>query len=269
MAPEFDHNYPPLKIGNHSFDSRLITGSGAMTSLNSLKRAIIASGSKMTTVAMRRFDPAVSPQLFNTLLELGVQVLPNTAGCYSAREAILTARLAREALGTDLVKIEVISDDITLLPDPIETLNATEELANDGFTVLVYTSDDPILCRRIENAGASAVMPLGSPIGSGLGILNPYNIETIANYATIPVILDAGIRSASDVAMAMELGCQGVLVASAINRAQNPEAMARALAYGVSAGYIARQSGPIPKQTQARATSQVNGLIDYNVDSSY
>ncbi len=264
MANDNKSNYPPLNIAKYTLDSRLITGSGGMTSLASLSDTIKACGTSMTTVSIRRFDPRMSPHLFVTLRELGIYILPNTAGCFSAKEAILTARLAREALETDLIKVEVIADDTTLLPDPIETLRTTQELVEDGFTVLAYISDDPILARRVEAAGAAAVMPLGSPIGSGLGILNPYNIESIVNYASVPVILDAGIRTASDACLAMELGCDAVLVASAINRAANPPTMAKAISHGVTAGYSARHAGPIPKQMTAHASSTSAGIIDYS-----
>lgn len=266
MTSNSKHKYPALQLGKHSLDSRLITGSGAMTSLEALKRALIASKTSMTTVSMRRFNPSSSPQLFRTLVDLGILVLPNTAGCFTAKEAVLTARLAREALDTDLVKVEIIGDDTTLLPDPIETVEATQTLVRDGFCVLAYISDDPILARRVEAAGAAAVMPLGSPIGSGLGILNPYNIETIVSYATVPVILDAGIGVSSDATKAMELGCDGVLVASAINRAADPETMAYAIALGVEAGYLTRRAGAIAQQRTARASSQTEDAINYSME---
>lgn len=253
--------YPPLVIGGEEVSSRLITGSGGMTSLSALKAALIASKTSLTTVAIRRFEPTRSMGLYKLLGELNLKILPNTAGCYSHKEAILTAKLASEALGTKFIKIEVIADDATLLPDPIETLRATESLANEGFIVMAYCSDDPILARRLELAGAAAVMPLGSPIGSGLGILNPYNIESITNHSNVPVILDAGVGGASDVSQAMELGCDGVLVASAINRAQYPELMAKSLALALEAGYLTRISGRIPKRDQALASSPTEGMI--------
>ena len=255
-----EHRYPPLVVGGHEFASRLITGTGAMTSLAMLRESLVASGTSLTTVAIRRFDPRASVGLFDLLQELKLVVLPNTAGCYSARKAVTTARLAAEALGTDLVKVEVIADDTSLLPDPMETLRATEELAGAGFRVMAYLSDDPILARRAEQAGASAVMPLGSPIGSGLGILNPYNIGMIAENARVPVILDAGVGTASDAALAMELGCSGVLVASAVNRAEDPPRMAAAISAAVEAGYLARGAGRIAKRTQALATSPGEGM---------
>ncbi len=256
------HNYPPLRVSNHEFASRLITGTGAMTSLAMLRASLIAAETSMTTVAIRRFDPHASTGLFEMLEELSLSVLPNTAGCYSAKEAVATAKLAREALGTDLIKVEVIADDATLLPDGLETLRATAELAEAGFCVMAYASDDPILARRLEQAGASAVMPLGSPIGSGLGILNPYNIETIVANAGVPIILDAGIGTASDAAQAMELGCAGVLVASCVNRAEDPPTMARALALAVEAGYLAHSAGRIPKRSSALASSAAFGIAE-------
>lgn len=257
------HNYPPLKVGNHEFASRLVTGTGAMTSLSMLRESLLAASTSVTTVAMRRFDPQFSVGLFDMLAELSLAVLPNTAGCYSATEAVITAKLAREALETDLIKVEVIADDATLLPDGQETIRATAELASAGFCVMAYISDDPILARRVEQAGASAVMPLGSPIGSGLGILNPYNIETIVANAGVPVILDAGIGTASDAAIAMELGCAGVLVASCVNRAEDPPAMARALAYAVEAGYLAASAGRISKRSQALRSSSGEGIAEF------
>ncbi len=259
---EMEHRYPPLVVAGHQFASRLITGTGAMTSLAMLRESLIASGTSLTTVAIRRFDPRASVGLFDLLHELKLEVLPNTAGCYSAREAVTTARLAAEALGTKLVKVEVIADDTSLLPDPIETLRATEELADAGFSVMAYLSDDPILARHAEAAGAAAVMPLGSPIGSGLGILNPYNIQLIAETSHVPVILDAGVGTASDAALAMELGCAGVLVASAVNRAEDPPAMAAAIAGAVEAGYLAHGAGRIPRRAQAVASSPSEGLAE-------
>jgi thiazole synthase len=189
-------------------------------------------------------------------------VLPNTAGCRTAREAVLTAQLAREALQTDWVKLEVVADDETLLPDPVELLAAAQELVADGFVVLPYTNDDPVLARRLERAGCAAVMPLGSPIGSGLGILNPHNIELIVAEAEVPVILDAGVGTASDAALAMELGCDGVLLASAITRSQNPALMAEAMSAAVVAGRLARRAGRIPRRRHAEASSPRTGMAE-------
>ncbi|CAM5724818.1 Thiazole synthase [Streptomyces griseoloalbus] len=217
----------PLVLGGRTFTSRLIMGTGGAPSLDVLERALVASGTELTTVAMRRVDASVQGSVLSVLRKLGVQVLPNTAGCFTAGEAVLTARLAREALGTDLVKLEVVADERTLLPDPVELLDAAETLVDDGFTVLPYTNDDPVLARKLEDVGCAAVMPLGSPIGSGLGIRNPHNFELIVERAGVPVILDAGAGTASDAALAMELGCAGVTLASAVTRAQEPVLMTR------------------------------------------
>ena len=245
----------PLVIAGRSFGSRLITGTGGADNLTVLEEALIASGTELTTVAMRRVDSAGGTGVLDLLKRLEIMPLPNTAGCRSAREAVLTAQLAREALETDWVKLEVIADDRTLLPDAVELLNAAEQLVDDGFTVLPYTTDDPILARRLEEAGCAAVMPLGSPIGTGLGIANPHNIEMIVDGAHVPVILDAGIGTASDAALAMELGCDAVLLATAVTRAKNPPLMAAAMADAVRAGYRARLAGRIPKRFWAQASS--------------
>ncbi|KIX74065.1 thiazole synthase [Streptomyces sp. MBRL 601] len=247
-------------IGGTEFGSRLIMGTGGAPSLEVLERALTASGTTLTTVAMRRLDPGVVGSVLSVLERLAIQVLPNTAGCYTAGEAVLTARLAREALGTDLVKLEVIADERTLLPDPVETLEAAEVLVDDGFTVLPYTNDDPVVARRLEEAGCAAVMPLGSPIGSGLGIRNPHNFELIVEQAQVPVILDAGAGTASDAALAMELGCAGVMLASAVTRAQEPELMASAMRHAVEAGRLAYRAGRIPRRHFARASSPVEGV---------
>jgi thiazole synthase len=190
----------------------------------------------------------------------GVELLPNTAGCFTARDAVTTAKLAREAFETDWVKLEVIGDDRTLLPDPVELLDAAEQLVGDGFVVLPYTNDDPILARRLEDVGCAAVMPLGSPIGSGMGINNPYNIRLIVDQARVPVVLDAGIGTASDAALAMELGCDAVLLASAISRAEDPERMARAFRLAVESGRLARESGRIPRRLHAEASTPMEGI---------
>ena len=202
--------------------SRLLLGTGGFRSLETLAAAIEASGAELVTVALRRVDPAARGSLVDVLDRAGVQLLPNTAGCFTARDAVLTAKLAREAFETDWVKLEVIGDEHTLLPDAPALLEAAEELVDEGFTVLPYTNDDPILARRLEDVGCAAVMPLGSPIGSGQGLLNPYNLRLIRERAQVPVILDAGVGTASDAALAMELGCDAVLCASAISRAEDP-----------------------------------------------
>ncbi|MGV9902710.1 thiazole synthase [Streptomyces sp. NPDC003388] len=252
----------PFLVGGLPLGSRLIMGTGGAPSLEVLERALVASGTELTTVAMRRVDPGVRGSVLSVLRRLGIRVLPNTAGCFTAGEAVLTARLAREALGTDLVKLEVIADERTLLPDPVELLDAAETLVDEGFTVLPYTNDDPVLARRLEDVGCAAVMPLGSPIGSGLGIRNPHNFQLIVEHARVPVILDAGAGTASDVALAMELGCAGVMLASAVTRAQRPETMAAAMRHAVEAGRLARLAGRIPRRHFAEASSPTAGLAD-------
>ncbi|MBV9384074.1 MAG: thiazole synthase [Streptosporangiaceae bacterium] len=249
-------------LAGRSLSSRLILGTGGAQSLDVLRRALDASGADVATVAMRRVTPASSGEgsLLGTLLRAGVRVLPNTAGCHTASEALMVARLAREALGTDWVKLEVVADDHTLLPDPGELLEAARMLVGDGFTVLPYTNDDPVLAGQLERAGCAAVMPLGAPIGSGLGVRNPHNIAMIVERATVPVILDAGIGTASDAAFAMELGCDGVLIASAITRAADPGRMAHAMRLAVTAGHAARQAGRIPRRWHALASSPLAGL---------
>lgn len=245
----------PFVLAGETFTSRLIMGTGGVPSLDVLEAALEASGTEITTVAMRRVDPAAHGSILDVLARCGVRVLPNTAGCYTAADAVLTARLAREALGTNWLKLEVIADEHTLLPDPIELLNAAETLVSEGFLVLPYTNDDPVLARRLEQVGCVAVMPLGSPIGSGLGIRNPHNIELIVERAGVPVVLDAGIGTASDAALAMELGCDAVLLASAVTRAQRPALMADAMRKAVEAGRLARLAGRIPVRRYAKASS--------------
>ncbi|WP_435897315.1 thiazole synthase [Streptomyces tsukubensis] len=250
-----------------TFGSRLIMGTGGAPSLDVLERALVASGTRLTTVAMRRVDPTVHGSVLSVLDRLGIAVLPNTAGCFTAGEAVLTARLAREALGTDWVKLEVVADERTLLPDPVELLDAAETLVDDGFTVLPYTNDDPVLARKLEDAGCAAIMPLGSPIGSGLGIRNPHNFQLIVENAGVPVILDAGAGTASDAVLAMELGCAAVMLASAVTRAQEPVLMAEAMRYGVEAGRLAHRAGRIPRRHFARASSPATGLAALGPDA--
>nr|WP_267887128.1 thiazole synthase [Streptomyces specialis] len=249
-----------MVLGGLRLSSRLIMGTGGAPSLDVLRDALVASGTELTTVAMRRLDPRVRGSVLSVLTDLGISPLPNTAGCYTAGEAVLTARLAREALGTDLIKLEVIADERTLLPDPVATLDAAEALVDDGFTVLPYTNDDPVLARRLEDAGCAAIMPLGSPIGSGLGIRNPHNFQLIVERASVPVILDAGAGTASDAAVAMELGCAGVMLASAVTRAQRPAMMASAMRHAVAAGRLAHPAGRVPRRHFAEASSPVTGL---------
>jgi len=250
----------PWKLAGRTLSSRLILGTGGAPSLDVLKTALEASGAEVATVALRRVAPGGAGSLPAMLTSAGAAILPNTAGCHTASEALLVARLGREALGTDWVKLEVVADDHTLLPDPVELLEAARLLTGDGFTVLPYTNDDPVLARRLEQAGCAAVMPLGSPIGSGLGIRNPHNIAMIVAQAGVPVILDAGIGTASDAAFAMELGCDAVLAASAITRAADPRRMAHALKLAVAAGHAAHAAGRIPRRWHAQASSPVAGL---------
>ena len=271
-----------LEIAGKKFDSHLIMGTGGATSQTLLEKALVASGTQLTTVAMRRFragntagaagapnGAAGGESVFGLLNRLGIDVLPNTAGCRTAKDAILTAQLAREALGTNWVKLELIADDRTLLPDVVELVDTCEMLVAEGFEVLAYTSDDPVVAKRLEDAGAAAVMPLGSPIGTGLGILNPHNIELICARASVPVLLDAGVGTASDAALAMELGCSGVLLASAVNRCQDPVAMATAMKHAVEAGRLAAAAGRIPQRTHAEgalASSSFEGLASWDED---
>jgi thiazole synthase len=239
--------------------SRLILGTGGATSLAALEAAIVASGTEIVTVALRRVD-ATGPGLLPLLERLGVRVLPNTAGCYTAADAVKAAQLAREAFETDWVKLEVIGDERTLLPDGVELLRAAESLVGDGFAVFPYTSDDPILARRLADVGCAAVMPAGAPIGSGLGITNPHHIRLIRQSVDVPVILDAGIGTASDAALAMELGCDAVLIASAVTRAADPARMAAAMRHGVEAGRLAFAAGRIPRRFHALASTSDEGM---------
>lgn len=249
-----------LEIAGEKLASALILGSGGIASMSLLEETVRASGTALVTVAMRRVDPAARGSILEVLARCQVRVLPNTAGCFTAQEAVLTARLAREALGTNWLKLEVIGDEINLLPDPVELLAAAEELVEDGFVVLPYTNDDPILARRLEQAGCAAVMPLGAPIGSGLGIRNPHNIAMITEQASVPVVLDAGIGAPSDASLAMELGCAGVMVASAITRSQDPVLMAEAFALAVAGGLAGRRAGRIPPRYRALASSPTENL---------
>jgi thiazole synthase len=248
------------ELGGRAWTSRLIAGTGGFRSLEQMEQALDASGAEIVTVALRRIDPDAKGSVLDVLDRLGLFALPNTAGCYTARDAVRTAQLAREAFETDWIKLEVIGDDRTLFPDAVELLDAAETLVADGFTVLPYTNDDPILARRLEQAGCAAVMPLGSPIGSGAGIRNPYNIAIVAERAEVPVVLDAGIGTASDAALAMELGCAAVMAASSIFGAEDPVAMATALRRGVEAGHAARAAGRIPRRAHAEASTPEHGL---------
>jgi thiazole synthase len=249
-----------FSIGGREFGSRLIIGTGGFRNLEAMAAAVDASGAEMATLALRRVDPAARGSIVELLEEAGCFLLPNTAGCFTAQDAVTTAQLAREAFGTDWVKLEVIGDERTLLPDPTELLEAAETLVADGFTVLPYTNDDPILARRLEDVGCAAVMPLGSPIGSGMGIRNPYNLRLIIEGARVPVILDAGIGTASDAAVAMELGCSAVLLASAVSRAEQPARMARAMRLAVESGRLAYEAGRIPRRLYAEASTPTEGV---------
>lgn len=271
-SPQF-HNGPqdpgqqrlkddPLVIDGVELGSRLVMGTGGAPSIEGLGAALQESGTELTTVAMRRYSPEVGGSLFDLLNRQGIRVLPNTAGCFTAREAVMTAQLAREALETNWVKLEVIADERTLLPDAVELVDAAESLVADGFQVFAYTNDDPALAYRLEQLGVAAVMPLGAPIGTGLGILNPHNIELIVSRAGVPVVLDAGIGTASDAAFAMELGCDAVLLATAVTRAQDPVRMAAAFRHAVIAGRMASAAGRIPKRKHALASSAMEGRPD-------
>jgi thiazole synthase len=279
MASTRTEEAEPLRIAGRELRSRLLLGTGGFPSLELLSESIGASGSELVTVALRRIElPAPGGAanggpgarragsrgaLVDVLDAAGVEVLPNTAGCYTARDAVITAKLAREAFQTDWIKLEVIGDEDTLLPDAPELLKAAEQLVDDGFVVLPYTTDDPVLARRLVDVGCAAVMPLGAPIGSGMGIRNPYNISLIREAVEVPVVLDAGIGTASDAALAMELGCDAVMVASAVSRAQDPVAMAAAMRAAVEAGLLARGAGRIPQKTYATPSTPVAGTPEF------
>jgi len=253
-------------VGGITLTSRLLMGTGALSTLDILEQSFRAAQSEVATVAVRRVDVEGSTGLLAMVQRLGVHLLPNTAGCRTAHEAVLLAELAREAFETPWIKLEVIGDDTTLLPDVVELLRAAETLVDRGFSVFAYTTDDLVLALRLEEVGCAAVMPLGSPIGSGLGISNPHAIAMIAERVSVPVVLDAGIGTASDAALAMELGCDAVLAASAINRAVNPVRMARAIAAGVTAGRDTYLAGRIPPRRSAEASSPSLGRPDLHAD---
>ena len=268
---------PPLKIGTHTIRSRLFVGTGKYATLELMRDCLEASGAEVVTVAVRRerlFDRQ-GRNLLDYLDPRRYTILPNTAGCFSAEEALRTARLGRELLeglenpGADWVKLEVLADTRTLLPDPVATLEATRVLVNEGFQVLCYTSDDPIMARRLKEAGAAAVMPAGSPIGSGQGVLNPNNIRIIledlkAGDPSYPVIVDAGVGTASDVTIAMELGCDGVLLNTGIAGAADPLRMAHAMRLAIEAGWLAASAGRIPRKLYATASSPTQGMVSGN-----
>jgi thiazole synthase len=257
--------YSPLEdaltIADKTFTSRLLIGSSMYPNNQVMLDSIEASGAQIVTVAIRRVDLAGGGETVLDLLEGSYHILPNTAGCFTAKDALLTAELAREALETNWIKLEVIGDRETLYPDAEHLLNAAAEMVKRGFTVMAYCTDDPITCRKLADLGCAAVMPLGSPIGSGMGILNPYNIEIIRAENDCPIIIDAGIGTASDAALAMELGCDGVLLASAVARAHDPVRMATAMRHGVEAGRHAFRAGRIPRKRHAQASSPQKGVV--------
>lgn len=259
-------NHNILKIGKYEFNSRLIVGSGKYDSFQTTRDATLVSGSELITVAIRRVN-IMNPNEENLLdyfNDTNIKLLPNSAGCFTAQEAITTFRLMREATGIDIIKLEVIADaKKTLYPDVIATIEACEVLKKDGFTIMAYTSDDPIIAKKLEDVGADAIMPLAAPIGSGLGIQNPYNIAFIKDAVNVPVIVDAGLGCASDAAIAMELGADGILANTAIAQAQNPMMMAEAFKYSVISGRMGYKAGRIPKKPYATASSPIDGLIQF------
>jgi thiazole synthase len=253
-----------LVLGGKEFTSRLIVGTGKYSSNEVMREALEASGAQIVTVAIRRVSvPGTGESILDFIDTARFTLLPNTAGCYSADDAVRTAYLAREAGLGELIKLEVIGDARTLFPDVQGLLEATRTLAREGFTVMPYTNDDPVVARKLEDAGAAVVMPLGSPIGSGLGIRNPYNIKIILETVSVPVIVDAGVGTASDAAFAMELGCDGVLMNTAIAGARDPVAMARAMKLAVEAGRLASKAGRITKKLYATASSPLEGVPDW------
>ena len=252
-----------LKIGDQVYSSRLLIGSSGYPNFDVMLKAIKMSEANIVTVAIRRvkLNDLSSENLYSILKEENCTVLPNTAGCYTAKDAVLTAQLAREALGTDLIKLEVIGDDQTLFPDVEQLIPAASELIKDGFTVLPYCNDDPITCKKLEDIGCAVVMPLGAPIGSGAGIRNPYNIQIIRDLIKVPVIVDAGVGTASDATVAMELGCDGIILNTAVAKARNPILMASAMRKAVEAGREAFLSGRIPRKLYATASSPTEDLV--------
>ena len=250
----------PFVLAGESFSSRLVLGTGGAASLEALEKALVASGAELATVALRRVGPEARGSIVDVLERAGCRLIPNTAGCFTAHDAITTARLARDAFQTDWIKLEVIGDDRTLLPDVVELVDAAETLVDDGFKVLAYTNEDPVVARRLEHIGCAAVMPLGSPIGSGMGLLNPYNLRLIVEQASVPVVLDAGVGTASDATLGMEIGCDAVLLASAVTRAQKPAAMAEAMRLAVEAGRLAHRAGRIPRRLYAEPSTTFEGM---------
>ena len=265
MHPSAAVSGDPLIIAGVEYQSRLLVGTGKYKDMEETRAATEASGAEIVTVAIRRTNigqNADEPNLLDVISPQQYTLLPNTAGCYTAEEAIRTCRLARELLdGHDLVKLEVLGDEKNLFPDIMQTLQATEVLVRDGFKIMVYTNDDPIVAKRFEELGCVAVMPLAAPIGSGLGIRNPYNIMTIVENATVPILVDAGVGTASDAALAMELGCDGVLMNTAIAGARDPVLMASAMKKGIEAGREAYRAGRIPRKRFASASSPIDGTF--------
>lgn len=249
-------------IADKTFNSRLIIGTARYPNQQVMLQAVEASGADIANVSIRRVSVHGGGETVYDLLRGRCEILPNTAGCYTARDAVLTAQLAREALETNWIKLEVIGDDETLLPDVEHLLTAAEELVNDGFIVLPYCNDDPITCRKLEDLGCAAVMPLGAPIGSGMGIRNPYNLRIIREQSKVPVIVDAGVGTASDAAIAMELGCDGVMIDSAVALARDPVKMAHAMRLAVEAGRAAYLAGRMPRRLYASASSPTDGMIE-------
>jgi thiazole synthase len=264
LLPASATDVEPLTIAGRTFRSRLFLGTGKYTDLETMVAALEASGTEVVTVALRRvsLDEHGRGSMIDRIDQGHYLLLPNTAGCYTADEAVRTARLARELGGWNWVKLEVIGDRKTLFPDNVELLEATKILVAEGFVVLPYTNDDPVVCKKLEDLGAAAVMPLGAPIGSGMGIRNPANLRIILEQATVPVIVDAGVGTASDAALAMELGASGVLMNTAVAEAQDPVRMARAMRLGVEAGWLAAHAGRIPRKLYASASSPTSGLIE-------
>ena len=261
-------NDTPLVLGGKEFRSRLIVGTGKYPSFDIMREAIEASGAQIVTVAVRRITlPGKGESLLDYIDPARYTLLPNTAGCYTADEAVRTAYLAREAELGEMVKLEVIGDARTLFPDVQGLIEATKILAREGFTVLPYTNDDPVVAKKLEDSGAAAVMPLGAPIGSGLGIRNPYNIKIILETITVPVVVDAGVGTASDAVIAMELGCDGVLMNTAIAGAKDPVAMARAMNLAIEAGRLAFKAGRIPKKLYATASTPIEGIPEWGSTS--
>ena len=264
VSPATTFEDTPLRIGSYEFRSRILVGTSRYPNLQVMLEALRASGTELVTVAIRRINlkDTSEENLVSLLRREGYTLLPNTAGCFTAREAVLVAQLAREALETDLIKLEVIGDDETLLPDVEQLLKAAQMLVDDGFTVCAYTNDDPITARKLADIGCAAVMPLASPIGSGMGIVNPYNLQIIREMITeVPLIVDAGLGTASDAAQSMELGYDGILLNTAISQAEHPVMMAAAMRHAVQAGRLAYRAGRIPRRFYAQASSPWEGRI--------